>query len=147
MASLQELSDRLEINDVLVRYCHAIDSKQFDELDEVFAPDASIDYTTFGGPRGSLAEVKAFLADGLGGYPAYQHLIANSAVELHGDTATGRTMCHNPMVMPPGDGPEHLLIVGLWYVDAFARTGAGWRITARSEELSFARMMRSTPLG
>ena len=63
--SLQELSDRQEIQDLMVAYCYAIDRKNWDELDEVFTPDAVIDYTEMVGFRGNLAETKAFLVEGL----------------------------------------------------------------------------------
>ena len=38
--SLEQLADRLAIEDVLTRYAWSIDTKNFDGLDEVFAPDA-----------------------------------------------------------------------------------------------------------
>ena len=43
--SLQQISDRIEIHDLLVRYSHAIDTRNFDALDQVFTPDAFIDYS------------------------------------------------------------------------------------------------------
>ena len=50
--SIQEISDRIRINDLLVRYTLAIDTKDYDLLDTVFQPDATVDYTTSGGIRG-----------------------------------------------------------------------------------------------
>ena len=47
--SLEEISDRLEIQDLLVAYSYAIDSRDWAALDDVFTPDAHIDYTVFGG--------------------------------------------------------------------------------------------------
>ncbi|MDB5985883.1 MAG: SnoaL-like domain [Nevskia sp.] len=38
--SLQELSDRMEIQDVVVAYAYALDRGQLDELDRVFTADA-----------------------------------------------------------------------------------------------------------
>ena len=52
MANLQELSDRLEINDLLIRYTYAIDDGDWELLDRVFTPDAQIDYTSSGGIAG-----------------------------------------------------------------------------------------------
>ena len=45
--------DRFAIEDLLQRYTTAIDDKDWDLLDTVFAPDAVLDYTTSGGPKGS----------------------------------------------------------------------------------------------
>ncbi|WP_037570425.1 nuclear transport factor 2 family protein [Phaeacidiphilus oryzae] len=139
MLSLQEVSDRLEIQDLMVRYSHAVDTRQWDLLDEVFTPDAVIDYTAMGGPRGGLAETKVFLAAAMGGIPAFQHLIANSALTVDGDTATGRTMCHNPLVLPGADGTAGggVLFCGLWYLDRFVRVDGAWRIRERVEEKSY----------
>ena len=44
MFSLQEISDRLEIQQLLVDYSTAIDQRRFDDLDRVFTEDAYIDY-------------------------------------------------------------------------------------------------------
>jgi len=41
----QEISDRLEIQNLLVSYCDAIDGRNWDVLDNIFTPDAVIDYT------------------------------------------------------------------------------------------------------
>ena len=43
MLSQQELSDRFEIQDLLVAYCDAIDRRQWDALDDLFTSDAIID--------------------------------------------------------------------------------------------------------
>jgi hypothetical protein len=44
MLSLQEISDRLEIQQLLINYSTAIDQRRFDDLDRVFMPDAYIDF-------------------------------------------------------------------------------------------------------
>jgi len=132
---IQEISDRLEIQDLINRYSHAIDRKEFDELDAIFTEDAVIDYTAFGAPRGTLPEIKAFLAEVLASHPDYYHLVATSRIELHGDTAECHTICHNPMVISLGDDkPDLLYFCGLWYHDRLVRTAEGWRITERMEE-------------
>ena len=131
--TLQEVSDRFEIQDLLVRYSHCIDTRDWDGLDQVFTPDAFIDYTAMGGSQGSLSETKDFLGKAMVSFKSFQHMIANLAVELDGDRATARTICHNPMVMER-DGGEHVFICGLWYVDELVRTPEGWRIARRVEE-------------
>ena len=132
--SLQEISDRIEIHDLLVRYSHAIDTRNFDALDQVFTPDAFIDYSSMGGAKGGLPEIKEFLRKAMAQFSGFQHMIANSMIELRGDTATGRTICHNPMVMTRPDGQTHVFYCGLWYVDKLVRTAQGWRIRERVEE-------------
>ncbi|MFD0364802.1 nuclear transport factor 2 family protein [Nocardia sp. GCM10030253] len=145
MLSLQEISDRLEIQDLMVRYSHAVDTKQWDLLDDVFTTDAHIDYSAMGGAVGDLASTKAFLAQVLPNFPAFQHLISNSSITIDGDTATGRTMCHNPMLVANGDGQQSIMFCGLWYLDTFARIDGRWRIKARVEEKSYMYLAPSTP--
>ena len=141
MKSLEEISDRLEIQDLMVAYSHAIDFKNFDELDDVFTPDAFIDYTVFGGPKGPYPEVKQFLKDQMPMFSSYYHMISTSKIELNGDTATGVTVCHNPMVLPAKDGSETVFVCGLWYHDKFVRTADGWRIKERIEEKTYVKDM------
>lgn len=144
MLSQQEISDRLELMDLMVRYSDAVDTRSWDTFDVLFTPDAIIDYTAFGGPRGSVAEIKAYLASVLPGFPAFQHLVSNPLLAIDGDTATGRTMCFNPMAVARaegGPGDPRVFFCGLWYLDRFVRTDDGWRIVERSEEKSWVHNM------
>lgn len=138
MLSLQEISDRFEIEDLMVRYSHAVDTQQWDLLDEIFTHDAHIDYSAMGGACGGLAEIKQFLAAVMPNFLAFQHLVSNSSITVDGDTATGRTMCHNPMLVGDADGAQNLMLCGLWYLDTFARVDGAWRIARRVEEKSYA---------
>ena len=140
--SLQEISDRIEIQELLVRYSHCIDTRDFDGLDRVFTPDAHIDYTALGGSKGTLAETKAFLERSMVMFKSFQHMIANTVLELDGDRASARTICHNPMVMDRG-GKEHVFVCGLWYVDELVRTADGWRIRQSVEERCYVDNMPS----
>lgn len=132
--SLQEMSDRFEIQDLLVDYCYAVDDKNFDALDQYFTEDAVIDYSEMVGVRGSLPEIKAFLRDSLGAIPMVQHAVMTSQYKIEGDQAETRTVCHNPMVVPGDDGKPQAIFFGLWYIHQFRRTSAGWRISSLYEK-------------
>lgn len=134
--SLQEISDRLEIQDLAVAYSHAIDFHDWDALDDVFTPDAFIDYTSSGGVAGTLPEIKKFLAEVLPTFPGYQHMVATHKVAIDGDRAEGRSICHNPMILNTPDG-KRTVYVGAWYVDKYVRTPEGWRITERIEDTCY----------
>jgi hypothetical protein len=129
--NLQEVSDRMEIQELMVKYCHAIDNRDWDVLDEIFTPDAVIDYSEMVGIKGSLVEIKAFLAESIQQLSVSQHIISTAQIKIEGDCAHGRTICTNPMVLRH-DG--HVMLVGLWYRDEFVRTAKGWRIKSRYEE-------------
>ena len=97
MLSLEEISDRFEIQQLLIDYSTAIDKRRFDDLDLVFTPDAYIDYRAMGGIDGQFPEVKAWLAQVLPNFPAYAHMLGHFDVRIDGDTASSRTICFNPM--------------------------------------------------
>lgn len=138
MLSLAEVSDRLEIQQLLVDYSTAIDQRRFDDLDRIFTPDAYIDYRVMGGIDGRYPEVKAWLASVLPNFPAFCHMVGNFDITLAGDTATGRTMCLNPMKLSD-DG--QILFCALWYVDEFVRTPDGWRMARRVEDKCMDKML------
>jgi ketosteroid isomerase-like protein len=136
MLNQQEMSDRLEIQDLLARYCDAIDAQDFEALDDIFASDAIVDYTAAGGARGNLTETKAYLKRALEQFTGMQHMLGLPVIKLTGDTATARTNAFNPMVVER-DGQPHTFFVGVWYRDELKRIEAGWRITHRREEVSY----------
>ena len=135
--SLQEISDRFELQDLIYSYSDIIDSKEFDRLRDVFTEDAFIDYTAAGGAAGSLEEIIAFLKEAMTLFPNSQHLNANIQIKLTGDEACGRVMCFNPMEMTLKDGGQEMFMCGIWYVDKYVRTEQGWRIRERVEEKSW----------
>lgn len=136
MLSLQEMSDRLEIQELFTLYAHAIDDRDYALFDSVFSPDAVIDYSEVGGAKLPRDEMKGWLKDAMKDYPTFQHLSATSRIQIDGDTAKSRTILFNPMVMTH-EGEERVFFVGLWYNDTLARTADGWRITSRREEKSW----------
>jgi hypothetical protein len=132
--SIQEISDRIEINDLLTRYTTAIDDKNWELLDTCFTPDARIDYVSSGGIAGEYPEVRAWLAKALGIFSVTIHAITNSVIELDGDTAKGKTLVSNPMALDDPEGEQRIFTVYAYYIDDLVRTEAGWRIAKRFEQ-------------
>lgn len=140
--TLDEVSDRLQIQQLLVDYATAIDTRQFDDLDEVFTNDAYIDYRAMGGIDGDYPDVKAWLAQVLPAFPMYAHMLGNISIrfdDAERSAATVRSLCFNPMV-PAGD-TDQVLFLGLWYDDAVVRTRHGWRLIRRVETKCFNRLV------
>lgn len=143
--TLDEVSDRLQIQQLLVDYATAIDTRQFDDLDEVFTNDAYIDYRAMGGVDGEYPDVKAWLAQVLPAFPMYAHMLGNISIRFDSEggaersSATVRSLCFNPMV--PGGDTEQVLFLGLWYDDTVVRTRHGWRLTRRVETKCFNRLV------
>ena len=136
-----EISDRLEIEAALIRYTRAIDSGDWDRLDEVFTPDAAIDYTSTGGIAASYPEIKAWLAEMLPLFPRRMHTLGQVDSRIDGDTAAVAAYFHNPMGLPQDEGPDHLVEFGGIYHHDFVRTPDGWRSSRLFEELVWKRGM------
>lgn len=136
MLSHQNMSDRLEIQDLLTAYCDAIDSRNWNALDDIFTPDAIIDYTEAGGAKGTLEEIKLYLDKALKPFSGMQHMLGLPMIKITGDEASARTILFNPMVIEK-EGNPNVFFVGLWYRDKLIRTSKGWRIQSRHEELSY----------
>lgn len=131
--SLQEISDRMEIQDLLYAYAEIIDQKDFDKLRDIFTEDAFIDYSVYGGAAGGLEEIISFLEEAMTVFPNTHHLNANVQIKVDGDTGSGKVMCFNPQEMDLGETVQTFML-GLWYIDEYQRTDQGWRIKRRVEE-------------
>ena len=138
---LDAISDRLDIEALLTRYTRAIDSGDWDRLDEVFTQDAAIDYTATGGIKASYAEVKPWLAQMLPIFPRRMHTLGQIDSQVTGDTAVVAAYFHNPMGMPQEEGPDHLVEFGGIYHHDLVRTPDGWRSRRLLEELIWKRGM------
>ena len=148
MLSLGEISDRLEIQQLLVNYSTAIDQRRFDDLDNVFTADAYIDYRAMGGIDGRFAEVKAWLAEVLPDSPTTRTCSACRRFSLAGDCATARTFCFNPMVFGGAEPTESTsestsrarrCCWGCGTTTSSVRTPDGWRMSRRAETRCFDR--------
>ena len=135
--SLEEISDRIQINDLLIRYTVAIDTKDWNLLDTCFTKDAACDYRASGGVEGPYPKVRDWLSRALAAFPMTQHFISNTTVEIQGASAKCRTMVYNPMGLPNAKGGLSIFTVGAYYNDQLVCTDEGWRIAERREELAF----------
>ena len=137
---MQGLADRAEIEMLLTRYTRAIDTGDWDRLDQVFTPDADIDYTATGGIASAYPEVKAWLAEMLPIFPRRMHSLHQVDTQVEGDEATAAAYFHNPMVLVR-DEAEVLVEFGGIYHHDLVRTPDGWRSRRLVEELVWKRGM------
>ena len=137
----QQILDRFDIEEALIRYTRAIDSGDWDRLDTVFTPDARIDYTASGGIEGDVATIKPWLAENLPVFTRRMHSLHQIAIDHEGpDRAQVAAYFHNPMILPQGDGgPELLVEFGGIYHHTFTRTPDGWRSHFLREEICWKR--------
>jgi SnoaL-like domain len=132
MKNAQEISDTLEINDVIQRYGKALDEKQFDLLDKVFTKDAQLIYL--------LGEdlYKFTMENGVEFYKAFLckcywtcHLISITLIDFKGDGASTSSRVTATHIQKREDGSQNIWIVSGAYQDEFVRGSDGWLISKR----------------
>ncbi len=125
------VSDRLALSDVLDAYARGIDTKDFALVQSLFTDDAALDYTAFGGPKGTAAKVFDWIANAVTAFPMTQHHITNRVFSIDGDEATSTADLLAVMGMGSGDGKLNMMFTGGIYKDTFQRTAQGWKISQR----------------
>ncbi len=139
MLDLQTISDRLEIDDLVMTYTRSVDTLDWPRFKTVFTPDATIDYTASGGMKGTRDEVQEWLAETLPMFSTMQHYICQSEVTIDGDTAVARVYLFNPMTIAQPDGSAWRMEVGGSYLHQLVRTPDGWRSRELVEEIIWDR--------
>ncbi|WP_420452249.1 nuclear transport factor 2 family protein [Ilumatobacter sp.] len=128
-ATVRALLDERDVVAVAHRYCRALDTRDWDLLDEVFVPGARADLLSGHVLEGRDA-IKARVGDALGRLDASQHLVGNHEVTVDGDTAVHRCYLQAQHVRRDAlRGPNYIVAGG--YEDELVRTEDGWRIAFR----------------
>lgn len=143
--TLEELQDRKEIEELLYRYAWMVDKRKWELMDDVFAPGATIDYTSTGGVVGPYRPTLEWLARALADWPLNLHSISNVCIQLNGDTGQSRCLFMAPMGRLQADGSQNVILNGGHYYDDLVRTASGWRIAKRVCEQNV--MMGQLPPG
>jgi hypothetical protein len=127
-ANTLEHSDRLAITDLTIDYCWTLDLKNFENLRNIFLPDASFDVggSVFSGIDAIIGKISSALTM----MDESQHLISNHQIRVDGDTATSRCYLQAQHVREAADGGRNFIIAGR-YEDNLRRTPEGWRIEYR----------------
>ena len=130
MTDLQTLVDDHEIRGVALRYCRALDTKDWALLDDVFVPDATADLS---GPIDlvGIEAIRDRIRSALGHLDDSQHLVGNHEIDVDGDHATHRCYLQAQHVRRAADGGPNYIVAGR-YEDRFVRTELGWRIAHRT---------------
>jgi len=120
-----------EIRRVKYRYLRCVDLKLWDEIAEVFTPDATAGYGTpaLGEPVSltGRAEIVAFLRDKLGPGIITVHVASQPEIDIEGDTASGTWSFEDTVI-----ATEYRVVIkgAAFYEDRYARGQDGrWRIS------------------
>ena len=129
--AIRAIQDRMEIEGLLHTYAEMVDWRLWTKMDQVFALEATLDYTSTGGQKGPFRETLAWLDRALESWPLNLHVVSNVIIELDGDTATSRCYYHAPMGRNAPDGGQFVITNSGRYLDKLVRTADGWRIVER----------------
>lgn len=112
-----------EICNLKYRYLRTLDTKQWDEFEACFLPEATGDY------NGLVFEDRAALVDymraNLGESLVTLHQAHHPEIAVDGDTATGRWYLQDRVI---AEAFKFVLEGAAIYSDRYARTPEGWRV-------------------
>jgi len=114
-------NDFVELQQLLSRYCHIVDAKAWDQLDQIFAADASVTVAGVYPTSTGIEDLRAL-------YARMNHPVAHtssSVIVVDSGSATARLA--SKWVTIRADG---LTGTGV-YEDVVVRTPEGWRISER----------------
>jgi len=130
------LEDRQAIVDVTIRYCWALDTRDWTALANVFTEDARADFG-FASEIHGLAGIQAFVSGVLTPLDGSQHLVTNHQIDARDDDVRSRSYFHAQHIRKGVEGGDHYVVAGI-YRDAWSRTPDGWRVHARRLEVLWA---------
>ena len=137
LLELQRLLDVEAIRDLLrQRYCHLCDARTDTSfVRQIFTEDAVDDHGLFGTVFRGWAELEGMYERSSEFLETAAHFVTNEHIEIHGDTATGRSyvQCWTWLRESAHLGelrPADYVLVGVYH-DELTRTPAGWRVSSR----------------
>jgi len=147
-AALADLVARRDIEDVLTRYCRALDRADLAMMETVYWPDGTDIHGIF---SGNAAEFVPFIIREIRNYFVMgTHCLLNISIEVDGDRAASESYLYSPCrvrsdMVPDilgeryaklcaglgiDPGHEHFVMAGR-YLDKFERRNGEWRIFQR----------------
>lgn len=138
---LQELLDRAEIRDVLMRYFHAADRGDKTLVRSCFTEDVQARYhgrDPVFGADGLIAQIALFDDFDSGACVISTHFVGNLRfVAISAKAAETETNAFAFLVRP-GASHQYVAMRSLRYLDRWVREESGWRICARVHTLDWS---------
>jgi ketosteroid isomerase-like protein len=126
--------DRQAASDLLVRYVHALDNRDWAVVEQCFTPDAVFIHP--GGRVEGAAGIVGRAQAALEPLDGSQHLLGSVSVAVDGDAAQATSYFHAQHVRVGAPGGDLYVIAGT-YRDRLRRTAAGWAIFERAQEYTW----------
>ncbi len=125
---LQAFLDREKIRDCIARLARGEDRRDAEALKACYWPDSAFDY---GMNAGTFPDYLAWVVPGAEAITNTQHVIAQSVIDLDGNTARAETQVVSYHRVDMGEG-ERDTVIGGRYLDQLAKRDREWRIAHRT---------------
>jgi 3-phenylpropionate/cinnamic acid dioxygenase small subunit len=124
--------DEREITALTIRYAWALDSRDYEDLRNVFLSDAT---ARLGRECNGVDDIVVRVTQALDPLDVSQHLVANQQARVNPDGVTGTCRCYfqaqHVRRAAAVDGASPNFIIAGRYLDRVERTADGWRIRRR----------------
>jgi hypothetical protein len=126
-AAYQELKAIEDLRKLKARYCHLVDSANWDELDTLWTEDAECDYGFFGSYSGRAEIMNSFFRGLVAkASPFSAHMVHNPLIEVSGDTASACWYVTAHTTLAPHN--QAIWMMGLYH-DRYRRLDGQWKIS------------------
>jgi ketosteroid isomerase-like protein len=130
---LEELKDIKEIKKLKARYCYVLDERRWDELLEVWAEDAVVEFGAWGVFKGKEAIDKFYKASSAS-LSFVVHIAHNPIIEVRGDSASGQWYLTSQVTVAATN--QAAWIMGRYH-DQYQREGNQWKIKSMKLDLKY----------
>jgi hypothetical protein len=137
--ALQAVLDRLEIQEVLLRYCHACDRVDEAALRAVFHPDATTEYA--GMFSGTIEEGVATMIKMRRRFLVTTHTLSNISIEVADHSARSESYVQ-ALHRFTHEGAEYEWVAGGRYLDRHEKRDGAWKIAHRQTLIDWGRVIR-----
>lgn len=118
-------ADALAIENLLTRYCRAVDARDWAAYRALFTADARVDYSAAGLVVGTVEDAVSYLGRHQEAISEGMHYVTNIEATVTDDGAQVIAMWFNAVTVP--GAAEVQFFFGRWH-DDLVRTETGWRI-------------------
>jgi len=126
------VDDIEQISQLKYRYLRTLDTKQWDDFEACFLPDATGDYN--GLVFEDRAALVAYMRENLGEGMLTMHQVHHPEITVDGDTATARWYLQDKVIVPAFG---FMLEGAAFYTDRYVRTPGGWRVAHTGYQRTF----------
>ena len=138
---LQQLKDKADIQDTILKYATGIDTCNWTLYRSIFADEVAIDFSSYNGNPGTTMSGDDWAAGVqlmLPGFDATQHVLTNFVIDLDGDEAVATVYMKAEHFIANSEG-DNSHTLGGYYVHRLKRHGAYWKIHATTLNVTWSR--------